>query len=301
MATHVQRIVKSGWGKFSRDTSSSSAALIVMVAFLATVTFLFLVQGASSFLVGRLQSAVDISAYLANDALPEDVTQLQDELLKLPEVASIEYVSQEEALERFKEIHQDDQVILSSLDTIGRNPLLASLNIKASDPSQYGAIATFLENGSFTFIQSVDYRERAPVIERLAAISAGVRSGVFLLIFLLGGVAALVAFNTIRLAISNSREEIEVMRLVGASNWFIRGPFMVQGIVVGLFASILVALLLFPLLWLASSRLESFFSGFNLFEYFLSNFFTIFLLQSILGIIVGVLSSTIAIRKYLRV
>lgn len=298
----LQRVVRSGWEKFSRDTSSSSAALLVMVIVLFVVTSLFFLQGIGSFLIESLQESVDVSTFLKDSAETEEVEALQQSLIALPEVKEVAFVSKEDALVQFTELHKNDQVILDSLDAIGQNPLLSSLNIKAWDPSSFEGIAEFLETTPLaSIIQNVDFHERAPVITRLAAITSGVRTGVLAGSIFAGLIAVLVAFNTIRLTIYSSKEEIEVMRLVGASNMFIRAPFLLQGIIVGTLASLITFIVLVPLTLFLSSQLETFVPQFSLFEYFMANFFTILFLQMFVGIGLGVLSSLIAIRKYLRV
>jgi len=298
----LKRIMRSGLEKFSRDASSSSAALLVMVIVLSIVTSLFFLQGIGSFLVQSLQESVDVSAFLKNSSQEEEITALRQSLSALPEVKEVVYVSKEDALAQFVELHKQDQVILDSLDAIGQNPLLASLNVKAWDPASFGKITAFLETTSLApIIQNVDFHERAPIISRLSRVTSGVRTGVLAGSIFAGLIAVLVAFNTIRLTIYSSKEEIEVMRLVGASNMFIRAPFLLQGIIVGALASLITFILLVPLTLFLSSKLGTFIPQFNLFEYFMSNFFLILFLQLFVGIGLGVLSSLIAIRRYLRV
>jgi len=300
--TALQRIMRSGWEKFSRDTSSSSAALLVMVIVLSIVTSLFFLQGIGSFLIQSLQESVDVSTFLKDSAVAEEITALQQSLSALPEVKEVVYVSKEDALAQFVERHEKDQVILDSLDAISANPLLASINIKAWDPTSFKKITEFLETTPLaSIVQNVDFHERAPVISKLAAITSGVRTTMLAGSIFAGLIAVLVVFNTIRLTIYSSKEEIEVMRLVGASNMFIRSPFLLQGIIVGGLACVITFILLVPLTLFLSSKPETFVPQFNLFEYFMSNFFMILFLQLFVGIGLGVLSSMIAIRKYLKV
>ncbi|MDZ4232154.1 MAG: permease-like cell division protein FtsX, partial [Candidatus Pacearchaeota archaeon] len=217
MMTSFQRVLRLGIEKFMRDKSSSSAALFVMVVVLTVVTTLFLAQGTAAFLVSTLEESVDVSAYLKDGAAEETVSQLRSELESLPEVREVAYVSKEEALREFVELHKQDEVILESLEIVGQNPLLASLSIKAFSAAQYPAIAEFLENtASASIISDVDYFDRAPVINRLSTLTRGIQSAALLATLFAGFIAVLVAFNTIRLTIYNSRDEIEIMRLVGA-------------------------------------------------------------------------------------
>ncbi|OHA65139.1 MAG: hypothetical protein A3D64_00905 [Candidatus Wildermuthbacteria bacterium RIFCSPHIGHO2_02_FULL_49_9] len=302
MLIAFQRIMRSGWEKFARDKSSSGAALFIMVIVLSVVTMLFFLQGAASFMIQSLQESVDISTYVKDTASAEEVAQLKAELESIPEVREVRYVSKEQALERFVEAHKQDEVVLESLEIVGQNPLLASLSIKAFDAARYPEISAFLQNTPLaSIVSNVDYFDRAPVISRLSRLVAGIQSSVFLVTLLAGFIAVLVAFNTIRLTIYSSRDEIEIMRLVGASNWFIRGPFIIQGMIVGVSATFIVTLLFFPLTLFLGLKLQTFASGFNLFQYFTANLLWILLLQFAVGIGLGVLSSLIAIRRYLKV
>ena len=302
MPIAFQRVIRSGWEKFVRDKSSSSAALFVMVIVMSVATTLFFLQGAASFMIASLEESVDISTYLKNTATLEEVALLKEELESLPEVKEVTYVSREEALKSFVELHKQDEVILESLEIVGQNPLLASLNIKAFSARQYIAISEFLENKPLaSIISDVDYFDRAPVINRLSTLTAGIQSAVFLVTLFAGLVAILVVFNTIRLTIYGSRDEIEIMRLVGASNWFIRSPFIIQGVIVGVLATLITTLLFFPLTLFVGIKLQTFAPGFNLFSYFADNLLLIVSLQLLTGIGLGVISSMLALRRYLKV
>lgn len=301
MGVSLKRIVKSGWEKFIRDRSSTGAALVVMVIVLLLVSSSFVLQGMSTFLTKTLEEGVDVSAYFTETATEEEIFRVQDELTSMKEVERVKYVSSEEALEIFRATHENDSILLEPLEAIGRNPFLPALNIKAHNPDEYSEIALFLNEESFaSVIADVDFHDRAPVIERLSLITAGIRGGVLAVIVALSLVSLLVAFNTIRLTIYSSKDEIEVMRLVGASNWFIRGPFLVQGFIVGIVAAVCTFVLVFALSYFISPRLEKF-ADFDLAFFLGSNMVTLLFLLIAVGIGLGVISSTIAIRRYLQV
>jgi len=160
----------------------------------------------------------------------------------------------------------------------------------------------FLENSNFKDqIDGVDYCKRKPVIEKIFSLTSLFnKTGIFLSIILII-TAILVTFNTIRLAILNSIEEIKIQRLVGASNWFIRGPFLVQGVISGFIAVLISALIFSFICWFLSPKIEFFFAGLNLFNLFIKNLWILLLIQFATGILLAVISSTIAIRKYLKV
>lgn len=302
MFTSLKRIFRFGWQSFSREAGISVATCFILIITILLVSFLFLFQKVSQFLISNLREKVDISVYFKEIAPEEDILKVQKELSLIPEVKDVKYVSKEEAIQIFIERHKDNQVLMESLEEVGGNPLLASLNIKAWEADQYQTVVDYLKNPRFeNLIEKVDYYQRKPVIERIFSLTSAInRTGIFLSIILVV-VAVLVTFNTIRLAILNQREEIQIQRLVGASNWFIRGTFLIQGTISGILA-VLFSLSIFALIcWLLSPKIEFFFPELNLFKFFTENFQILFLIQFFTGIGLAITSSTIAIRKYLKI
>jgi cell division transport system permease protein len=302
MFISIKRILRLGWISFRRDGGIAIATCFIMVMTILLINFLFLSKDVSQFLISSIQEKADISVYFKSSTLEEEILNLEKELTKIPEVKSIKYVSKEEALEEFIKRHKDNPVLMESLEEVGGNPFLAVLNIKAFEASQYQAVVNFLEkNGFENLIEKVDYYQRKPIIERIFSLTAGIKKAGLAISVVLAIVAVLVTFNTIRLAILNQREEIKIQRLVGASNWFIRGPFLVQGMISGFFAA-LISLLIFSFIcWFISPKIEFLFSDLNIWKFFTENFLTIILIQFATGILLGIISSTIAIRKYLKV
>jgi cell division transport system permease protein len=305
MITNLRRIFKAGWINFSRNGGLALTTCFIMIMTVSLVTSLFLLKEVSQFLISSLQEKVDISVYFKDGSLEEDILSIEAKLSEIPEVKDVKYVSKDEALEDFIQRHKDDPVLMESLEEVGGNPLLASLNIKAFQAQQYGAIVDFLDNGlpssEKDLIEKIDYHQRKPVIEKIFAITSGISKGGISLSIVLAILAILVAFNTIRLAILNQKEELTIQRLVGASNWFIRGPFLIQGAIVGVFATVICLLIFTLICWIFSSKLEVLFPGLNIFSYFIGNFWIILLIQLATGIGLGVVSSIIATRRYLKV
>ena len=301
MFVAFRRIFKLGWQSFTRDGGLAAATVFILVIVIALVTSLFILKEVSQFLIASIQEKVDISVYFKERALETEILNIKEEISKIPEVKEVKYISKVKALEEFVERHKDEPVLMESLEEVG-NPFLASLNIKAWEASQYGVIANFLEHPVYEdLVEKVDYYQRKPVIEKIFVITSGMEKAGWMGAIILVVVAILVTFNTIRLAIYNFREEIKIQRLVGAGNWFIRGPFLVQGVISGISAA-LICLLIFSLIsWGLSPKIEIFFPGLNIFQIFVSNFWTIVLIQLSTGILLGVISSTLAIRKYLKV
>lgn len=302
MFTSLKRIIKSGWQSFFRDGGLALATVFILVLSISLATSLFLFRGLSQFLISALEEKADISVYFKEEALENEILEVKEELAKVPEVKEIKYVSKEKALADFIQRHQDNPVLMASLEEVGKNPFLASLNIMAQEASQYQTIIDFFENPQLkNLVEKVDYYQRKPIIEKIFSLTATANRVFLFLSIILAATAILVTFNTIRLAIYNSGEEIKIQRLVGASNWFIGGPFLVQGAISGIFAA-LISLLFFSLVVLGiSPKIEIFLPGFNLFQFFVNNFWTIFLIQFATGISLGVISSFLATRRYLKV
>jgi len=252
-------------------------------------------------LTTNLEDKIDISVYFNLDTAEKDIINLRGDLIKLSEVKSIEYVSTEEALERFKEKHQENEVLMQSLGELSNNPLEASLNIKAQQASQYETIVSFFSQGDYDdIVDKINYLENKAVIARLTSITGGIRQVGFIVLSILAILAVLVSFNTIRLTIYSSRKEIKVMRLVGASNWFVRGPFVVEGALYGVIATLISFLILFPLIWYISPKITTYLPGTDLFYFYQTNFIALFMLQIAVGVALGTASSLVAIRRYLN-
>lgn len=299
---NFKRITKSGIVNFWRNGWVSAATVLVMVLTLFVVGSLVLGNVIMTSVLGSLEEKVDITVYFKLDAPESEIFAVRDSLQGLGEVKDVEYVSREEALELFRNRHSTNALITQSLDELGDNPLGASLNVRATDPSRYAVISSFLEANTFSgILDKVNYRQNQVVIDRLASILGTARTIGIAITLMLGLVAFVVAFNTIRMAIYMSREEIKIMKLVGASNWYTRGPFLVEGFLHGFFASLIATLIFFPATYWLGPKAERFFGGPDLFLYFSSHFFQFFLVLFLFGILLGVVSSSIAIRRYLRV
>jgi cell division transport system permease protein len=252
----------------------------------------------------EIKSKVDINVYFVPGANEGDVLSLQKKLESLPEVAKVEYVSREQALINFRERHANDEITLQALDELGDNPLGAILNIRARETSQYEGIAKFLESESGengTFIDKINYYQNKAAIDTLSKIIRGGTTVALAVTLVLAIISILIAFNTIRLAIYIAREEISVMRLVGAGNTFIRGPFMVVGLMYGFVSGFITLILFFPVTYWVSNVTETFFSGFSAYNYYISNILGLTGLFVGGGLILGALSSFLAVRKYLRI
>lgn len=302
MKTTLRRIIKAGILNFWRNRWVSLTAVLVMVLALFMIGSLLFSNVLLTSVLLRIEEQVDISVYFQTDITEEEILSVESALSQLAQVRSVNYISRDDALEQFRARHAANALITQSLEELGDNPLQASLNIRAKDPSQYEVIAKFLESSAYsTLINKVNYFQNEIVIERLSSILAAARGVGFGITLVLSVIAMLVVLSTIRLAIYMNRAEIAVMKLVGASWRYVRGPFLVEGALYGILSSVITMAIFYPLtLWLGPYT-ERFLGGPNLFHYYLSNFAQIFLILLIIGMVFGIFSSAIATRRYLKV
>lgn len=306
MWTAFKRIVRAGFVGFWRNAFVSMAAIFVMAVSLFVIGATMMVDTLLGVSLENIQEKVDINVYFVTTAEQAEIDLLQSSLEALPDVEEVVFTSREDSLAAFSERHQNNETIMQGLEELGDNPLGSSLSIRAKNTSQYEDIAAFLEeqqsleDPESPLIDEVNYNKNQEAINKLTAIIAAVENATFIIMIVLLAASILITFNTVRLTVYTSREEISVMRLVGASNMFIRGPFMLQGVMYGIAAGVLALLVLYPIMLWVGPETEQFFQ-FNLFNYFVSDFGYIFAVLVGTGVILGVVSSLLAVSRYLRV
>lgn len=307
-STNFKRIIKSGFVNFWRNSFVSLSSILVMTVTLFVLGSIIFIGATLDAALEQIRSKVDVNVYFVTSAEEGDILALRTRLEELPEVSEVEYVSRDVALERFRARHEDDQLTLQALEELGDNPLGANLNIRAKETSQYEGIAKFLENeaaltagGESSIIDSINFFQNRVAIEKLTSIIDSAERFGLIVTIVLALATILITFNTVRLAIYTAREEISVMRLVGAANSYIRGPFVFEGIMYGFIAGILTLVLFYPFtIWLAPVT-ENFFGNINVFDYYVSNFIQMFLIIVGTGVVLGSVSSYLAVRRYLKV
>lgn len=295
------RILKSGWQTFARNYWLSTATVSVMILALLVISGVSLFNVMTQAVISNLENRVDISVYFNRDTDESKILSIREELVGLEQIKNIDYVSQEQALKSFREKHADNEVLLQSLQELEQNPLEPSLNIKAHYASQYESIANYLNQDRFQgLISKVNYNQNKDIIEKLTNFTGSIEKGGLIISLFLAFIAILVTFNTMRLTMFTWRDEISVMRFVGASNWYVRGPFIVVGVIYGIAAGLTTLILLFPALYLVSPYVTKFLPEIDLLYFYQMNFWEFALLVILIGIFLGGVSSFIAVRRYLR-
>lgn len=305
--TLFKRILGAGFTGFYRNRTVSLSSILILTITLCIIAAFYFFRAVFDYTLVQVRNKVDVRIYFTSDASEEQVSDIRARLLGLPQVSTVSYTSKENALEQFKESHKGDQLTLQALDELGENPFGASLSILAKDPTLYEEIAKQLQDGSPVlggkeeYVDKINYYQLRESITHLNSIIGWVNTvGVWLsVIFIV--MSCMIVYNTVRLAIFVFRDEIAVMKLVGASNMYIRGPFIVEATLYALVATATTLAIFWPLTIWVTKKTVLFFEGMNFFSYYLAHFFELALLLLGSGALLAVISSILAVRKYLKV
>ena len=303
--TNIKRVARYGLIGFIRNGFVSLAAVFIMTITLFVLVWIVIAGAALSSTLTSIQNQVDVSVYFTPQATADQISLVQQQVAALPEVASTTLISPDQALAQFQARHANDQLTMQALQELGANPLGAQLEVRAKDTTQYAAIAKFLQDlqantDQGAGIDKVNYQQNETAIGRLSSIINASRTLGAAVGIILAVASLLIIFNTIRLAIYTARDEIGVMNLVGAGTWYVRGPFMVAGILYGVVSALIVLLAMYPLTLSFGPASQQFFGTFNVFTYFTTNFAFLLLVVLGSGIALGALSSFLAVRRYLK-
>jgi cell division transport system permease protein len=272
-------------------STTVAATMTVLIGMFLLGLFIALFSWVNSW-TDHVRKDVLVKAFFVEDASESQINTVRAKLLTFPETKTVVFVSKEEALKRMKAKYPELTENLSS------NPLPAAFEITPKDADQVKAIADKLQPLP-PGVDKVDYAEKKT--ERILAVT-----NVIKYIFLLGSVILLAAStiliaNTIRLSIFSRRREVEVMKLVGASNWFIRGPFMLEGVICGLLGAIVAVVLLVLAKQFALPVIEGHSSTFREDDVHALSFPLIALILIGVSLLVGAAGSGITLRRFLQI
>jgi cell division transport system permease protein len=300
------RVSRAAMLNFWRNVWLSVATTAIMIITLLMMSFLYFANIFGAEVLRTIEQKVDVSVTFKENVQEEYIRAIADELKTRPDVEDVKIITSEEALVIFRERHANEPLIEETLQELENNPLSASVYIVATQPEFYEAIAKSLEADKYNpFIESINFESSRGVIDKLIVLIDSVKNVAIIITVLFAVLAALIMFNTVRLAIYSFREEIEIMRLVGASRWFIQGPFLIESILVAILAVLVTLGILYPLLQAISPHLQRFFfdaqnAQFDLYSFAIANWVKVVGIQTGAAVGLAVVSSYVAIRRYLR-
>lgn len=300
------RIFKSGLTNFVRNAWLAIAAIAVMVVTLTIVLFSVIANATFANTINQITDKIDISVYLKDEATKEDTENILAKIKATEGVKSVEYVSKDQAREEFINKNTDDVDLRVSLNQTDSNPIPATIRIKPKDMNKINDLNERIKSLGFdNFIKEISYKaERKTAIDNIASAAHFLQRVGVVSVIVFATISMLIIFNTIRMAIFNRREELNIMRLLGASTWYIRGPFVVETVLYGIISALLSVALCHTLFSVSSTAFGA--STLGLLDisfassYFQNNFWRILLVQFTIGILIGGLSAMIATRRYLK-
>jgi len=297
------RIIKFSFQDIIRNIWLSLITIMILILTLLSVNLLLAVRAISSAAVGTVKEKIDINLYLRTTAEHDNIMVLKAKVGSLSGVKEVRYVSQDEALSVFRHDHQNEPQIIEALKELDKNPLTPSLVIKPQNSDDFNDLINELNKIEDPIIESRNFEDHRLMLAKINNITKKVSDTGFAVSLIFIFITLLVIYNTVRVAIYTHRSEIAIMRLVGGSNWFVKGPFLVSGVIYSLLSMLIVVFVFFLFLNLLQPYLETFFTGysFNIITYFSNNFWYIFGLEFLIASLVNMVASLVAASKYSHV
>lgn len=302
----LMRIIHTGTVNFMRNASLALAAMAVMIVTLTIVLISLIANATFGNTIQQITSKIDVSVYLKDSVTSQQTTKLISEIKKQPNVESVNYLSKDQVLKQFIQQNPGNLQLQAAADATA-NPLPATIHIKPRDLNKINDIKTFLDKPSVTMLESEPTSYSGNLKEAIDNITHAtnvLREIGVIAVIIFATVSALIIFNTIQMAIFNRRDEIQIMRLLGASTGYIRGPFVVESAIYGILSAVISVLIVNSIFVAASSTLQA--TSFGLLDinyavtYFDARFWKFLALQLGVGILIGTASSVVATRRYLK-
>jgi cell division transport system permease protein len=300
------RIVHAGLVNFIRNITLAIAAMAVMVVTLTIILFSVVANATFTNTIKSITDKIDISVFLKDSVTTQQETTLRANLKKLPNVESVKYLSKDAALKAYQQQNAGNQSLLLAVNQTA-NPIPATILVKPRDLNKIQDIKNYLETSKVKVLQSDEASysgDRKDAIDKITHATNVLREVGVIAVGVFALISALIIFNTIQMAIFNRREEISIERLLGASTWFIRGPFVVESITYGILSAVISILIMNSIFLAASSALQA--SSLGLLDigyastYFGDHFWLLLTSQLAIGILLGAVSSIIATGRYLK-
>lgn len=302
------RVSKAALQNTWRNIWLTLATLVIMTITLLVVLLLYYANIFGLEVIKDIEQKVDLSVTFKDGITEQQVSEVASTVSSRSDVQGVQIISSQQALEIFKQRNIDKPFIEESLKELEENPLPASMFIVAKEPKFYEAIARFLGTDRFVeIIDEVHFEDSRLIIERLISLIETIKNAGLIISAVFAGLVVLIMFNTVRLAIYSFREEIDIMHLVGASRWFIRGPFVIESILVALISVVMASAIAWPVIKAVAPTLTTFFfeghiqgEPFDVYVHTLNNWPSIVGLQLAVAVGLAMFSSVIALQRYLK-
>jgi len=301
MLTSLRRIIGLGWQNLIRNGGIAAANVFIIMIPILLTSALFSLRAVGDVLMDELQQKADISIYFNESVSEDDILRVKDRIGQIPGIGKVEYVSKDQALADFRARYENSSTLMESLDEVIGNPLPALLHVSADAAKPLEEATALLEGDEYRdLVYKINYNERKEDIQKVFAFTDNAGKAGLGLFAILASISVLVTFNTVRIAILSRKREIGIQRLVGASRWFIRGQFLVEGLIFGILAAAFSFLTVMAVSWYAGPALAGTLSM-NMWTHFSANFWTILGMHFGIGIGLGIFSSLIAVGRHLKV
>lgn len=300
----ITRIAQAGARNLFRNAWLSTAATVVMTVTLTVMALSYVAHLTLDDTIRDIVNKIDVSIYLSEEATEKQAQSLGEQLKQVENVSKVEYVSKAEALKRFREQNKDDPKVLAGISDTD-NPLPRSYAIEVLDQQKLDPVTDFVARPEVKSLldkeKPTSYEgERKQTIDRIVKGSDFIRSFGLVASVVFVVISTLIIFNTIRMAIFTRKEEIEIMRLVGATNWFIRGPFLFEAAMYGMIAAVVATLIAYSIVTAPNQLLSRYLDMERVNELFRSSPHLILLAELGMGAIIGMGSSLLAMSRYLK-
>lgn len=300
------RIVHFALQNFWRNLWLSTVTVTVMTLAFLSVNFFILSNVFLDTALKAVEQRVNMTVFFKPTAQEGDIQALVTRLQGMPEVAKVEYVTKDQALNALKDRFAKDgnTLVQDTLKELDTNPLSGNLLVQAREVKKYKSIQEVLKSSEYeSFIERQTVDDRELLIAKIATVKDQVlRAGIGINIFF-AFIVVLIIFNTIRMTIYTRKREIGIMKLVGATNWFIRAPLIVESLLYSMIAIILTIVIVYPILGAIQPYASAFFDSqvLDVLGYFSNNFIIIFGTELLAAFVLALASSIIAIGRYLKV
>ncbi|MEK7625281.1 MAG: permease-like cell division protein FtsX [Patescibacteria group bacterium] len=299
----LYRIANFAFQDIVRNLGLSFMTILILVLMLLSVNTLWSLDIVTGKAVQMVRDQVTISFYLSADVTDQNTTELKSFISTFPEVVALNYLSREEVLKTFKDNHKYSPEILQALDELGGNPFGPTITVRTREPGDYRKILEALSVPEYEpLIESKSFSGNESALDRIQLITNRIEGIGFGLSLLFAIIAFLIIFNTIRVSIHSQRIEISIKRLVGANNWFIRGPYWLEAGIFTLLSIVITMVIVFvSLSWLDRYIGIVLGNQFSLTDYYRSHMLYLFGSQALAVLLLTITSSSFAMRRQLKV